>query len=187
MLRLSNSSHKPFEPNIINLLRQKPPPFCLEESSLKKLLGSLITIALICVLMAMPVYAQNATDTGDIVVDATAEISPLIAFIGLFVGIILAVFFPYMRKVWQGSLEASDWSNRYLLVLISGLGLCLITAFTLAPQTLVMSVPSDKITQGAFGLFLLNFAVGFGETSIIKEIFDFGRETAPKTTTVKSP
>lgn len=111
----------------------------------------------------------------------------IIAFIGLLTGITMAVFLPYMRKIWQGTMEASDWSNRYILVILSGFVMSLMTAFVLAPQVLVMEVLEDQVVTGVFGVFLLNFSVGFGQTGLIKEIFDFGKTTSTTTTTAKPP
>ena len=147
---------------------------------MKKLLGILITLAVICLIMAMPVYAENNNETavGDTMMDTT-----FIALFGLLLGIVAAVFLPYMRKVYQGSLDASQWSNKYLLVIFTGFIMSVITTFILAPSILVMSVSEDQAVQGILGLFIVNFGVGFGQTAFIKEIFEFGKESKTATKT----
>lgn len=149
---------------------------------MKKTFVSLIMIALICLMMTMPVYAENNNDpeVEDTMIDTT-----FVAFFGLLLGIVAAVFLPYIRKVYQGSLDASQWSNKYLLIIFSGFIMSCITTFILAPTILVTSIPEGQALTGFLGLLILNFGVGFGQTAFIKEIFEFGKEskTATKTAT----
>jgi len=141
-----------------------------------KILSIMLVITL--ALMIPVVYAQEPTPE-----PISNTVVTVIAFIGLFFGTVSAVFIPYIRKVWQGTVDASDWNNKYLLVTIAGLVLSLITAFQVAPQLLILEVPAESAVQGIFGILLVNFTVGFGETGILKEIFEFSKET--KTTVVQ--
>jgi len=123
----------------------------------------------------MPVYAENNNETEPVVEDTMID-TTFVAFFGLLFGIVAAVFLPYMRKIYQGSLEASQWSNKYLLVILSGFFMSCITTFILAPAILVTSIPEGQALTGFLGLLILNFGVGFGQTAFIKEIFEFGKE-----------
>jgi len=140
---------------------------------------SIVTIALLALLIPVA-YAQETVPEPPV----SDTVITVVAFIGLFFGTVSAVFIPYIRKVWQGTVDASDWNNKYLLVTIAGLVLSLITAFQVAPQLLVLEVPAESAVQGIFGILLVNFSVGFGETGILKEIFEFSK---PATVETKSP
>ena len=139
---------------------------------------SIATIVLLFLLIPVA-YAQETVPE-----PINSNVVTFIALIGLFLGTVMAVFLPYIRKVWQGTISASDWDNKYLLVAFAGIILSLITTFQIAPQLLVLEVPAESAVQGIFGILLVNFSVGFGETGILKEIFEFGKSA---TTETKSP
>ena len=139
---------------------------------------SIATIVLLFLLIPVA-YAQETVPE-----PINSNVVTFIALIGLFLGTVMAVFLPYIRKVWQGTISASDWDNKYLLVAFAGIILSLITTFQIAPQLLVLEVPAESAVQGIFGLFIVNFGVGFGETGILKEILEFGKSA---TTETKSP
>jgi hypothetical protein len=141
----------------------------------------ILSIATIVLLILLPpiVYAQEPTPE-----PVNSNVVTVIAFIGLFFGTVMAVFLPYIRKVWQGTVDASDWNNKYLLVAFAGIILSLVTTFQIAPQLLILEVPAESAIQGIFGLFIVNFAVGFGETGVLKEVIEFGKSSTVET---KSP
>lgn len=140
-----------------------------------------ITTMVLLFLLIPVAYAQEPVPE-----PVNSNVITVIAFIGLFLGTIMAVFLPYIRKVWQGTLSASDWNNKYLLVAFAGIILSLVTVFLIAPQLLVLEVPAESAVKGIFGLFIVNFGVGFGETGMLKEILEFGKEPCT-TAEIKSP
>lgn len=144
---------------------------------MKKLFGSLTLLAVLCTLVIIPAYANGNETTNAEPIEETMIDTTFVAFLGLLLGIVAAVFLPYIRKVYQGSLDANQWSNKYLLVIFSGFIMSCITTFILAPAILVTEIPQTLALQGMLGLFIVNFGVGFGQTAFIKEVFEFGKES----------
>lgn len=92
----------------------------------------------------------------------TAE---MVAWMGMLIGVLARIALPYLRKVWTG--EVKEFEIYHIWVGFAGLILSLIVSLLLAPNMLVF-------TNATFiQLIVANFAVGFGSTSLIHEVFAF--------------
>ena len=89
-----------------------------------------------------------------------------IAWLAILTGVFARVMLPYLRKMWQGKLRTFD--NYYLLVGFSGLVLSAIVSFNISPILVA--------GESFYTLFTANFINGFGSTSLINEVFAFGKE-----------
>jgi len=94
------------------------------------------------------------------------EMTPeLIAWIGMFLGVLARVMLPYLRKMWTGDIK--EFKMYYLFTAFAGLILSLIITIMIAPEIFIM--------DGASFIQLLsaNFLVSFGSTSLINEVFAY--------------
>jgi len=95
-----------------------------------------------------------------------------IAFFGVFIGVLVRIYLPYIRKVYQGTVETFD--NKYIISGLVGLVFALITTFLLGPEILI--VPTDTMTS-LLKVFWLNWITGFGASSVVNELLAWGAPT----------
>ena len=92
----------------------------------------------------------------------------IIAFLGLLCGVLARTFEPYLRKMWQGTVEAFD--RRFFLSMIAGFILSLFIAFQAAPEMMVVVVNSS------FMVFSVNFAIGWAFNGMANELIAWFRQ-----------
>jgi hypothetical protein len=91
------------------------------------------------------------------------NVSPeVIAFFGLFMGTFARIMIPYLRKLWDGSIEEFD--IYYLWVAFIGIVFSAIISMLLVPEIML----SDELSF--LQLFAGNFTIGFGATDIAHEV-----------------
>jgi len=88
----------------------------------------------------------------------------VIAVIGIFLGALVRVLLPYIRKAHAGELD--KFEPKYLVEMVAGMMIALVVTMMLIPQALLNSGLSF------LQLLSANFIIGIGSTELIHEIIE---------------
>jgi len=98
-----------------------------------------------------------------------------VAFIGLWSGLLIRIFLPYLRKLYQG--KVNGWDHRYTISGIVAIFAAFIAATLAIDQVALPEVPQGGVTGAfLFKVWAANFVIGFGLTALINEILALGKK-----------
>ncbi|MEA3506932.1 MAG: hypothetical protein U9R36_05535 [Elusimicrobiota bacterium] len=92
---------------------------------------------------------------------------------GLFLGVFVRTWLPYIRKRNQGKIIKFD--KKYLSQAINSAGLAVIAVLLIIPQYNIEPIPVIDVVSG-LKVFATAFAFGFGSNTIVNELMKWRKE-----------
>jgi len=90
-----------------------------------------------------------------------------VKLVGLFLGVFIRTWLPFVRKVKQGKIE--KFEKKYLSQALSSAVLAIVAVLLIIPQYQVELVPVIDFVSG-LKVFATTFAFGFSSNSLINEL-----------------